>query len=377
MVQQFMEQILIHKMSVIESVDLFFREGSSDKVYKASIEEHGGGHVVNFAYGRRGNALTTGTKTVTPVSLEKAQQVFNKLVSEKTGKGYVEDVNGKPFSVGSVNEPRDTGLRPQLLNEIPEEEVGKYINSDLWCAQEKYDGKRRMLQIRQGLVAGTNRKGLTVGLSVEVENDVKMYLLRGLNCNLDGEDLGKSIMIFDVIEPELTYKERYQYLQQHLNDKLLEVLKLVPTAWTTDAKRELYNRLRRENAEGIVFKKISSKYVPGRPNSGGDQLKYKFVASASCIVMGVSEKKRSIQVGCYDGEGTLVPVGSVTVYPNQEIPGLFDPITGKESIVEVKYLYYFPNGALFQPVLLGIRNDIEPSDCKLSKLKVKQGEEVE
>ena len=49
--------------AVIEApgrVSLYYREGSSDKVYQAAIEPAGNQFVVNFAYGRRGG---------TPVSL--------------------------------------------------------------------------------------------------------------------------------------------------------------------------------------------------------------------------------------------------------------------------------------------------------------------
>ena len=50
---------------VVQETSLWFKEGSSDKVYNVVIEEvQGSGmYVVNFSYGRRGNALQTGTKT--------------------------------------------------------------------------------------------------------------------------------------------------------------------------------------------------------------------------------------------------------------------------------------------------------------------------
>ena len=37
-----------------ERVALYYREGSSDKVYQAAIEAAGSQFVVSFAYGRRG-----------------------------------------------------------------------------------------------------------------------------------------------------------------------------------------------------------------------------------------------------------------------------------------------------------------------------------
>ena len=40
-------------MSTEKSASLYFKEGTSDKVYNATIEDVDGGYVVNFAYGTR------------------------------------------------------------------------------------------------------------------------------------------------------------------------------------------------------------------------------------------------------------------------------------------------------------------------------------
>lgn len=79
-------------MKVIEKISLFYSEGSSDKEYHAEIVEVAGGNVVNFRYGRRGAALTAGTKTSAPVDLTQAKKIYDKLVKEKTSKGYTPDV---------------------------------------------------------------------------------------------------------------------------------------------------------------------------------------------------------------------------------------------------------------------------------------------
>ena len=47
-----------------QRITLYYREGSSDKVYEAIIEPQGEGFVVNFAYGRRGSTMSTGTKPI-------------------------------------------------------------------------------------------------------------------------------------------------------------------------------------------------------------------------------------------------------------------------------------------------------------------------
>ena len=73
-----------------KSVSLFYKEGSSDKEYHVKLEASNGGWVVNFSYRRRGSTLKTGTKTMLPVSLGAATQIYDKLVKEKTAKGYAE-----------------------------------------------------------------------------------------------------------------------------------------------------------------------------------------------------------------------------------------------------------------------------------------------
>lgn len=71
-----------------DQVTLRFKSGTSDKVYQVEILPKGNGHVVNFAFGRHGGKLNTGTKTTKPVPLARAREIFNELVSEKTAKGY-------------------------------------------------------------------------------------------------------------------------------------------------------------------------------------------------------------------------------------------------------------------------------------------------
>ena len=74
--------------TVKKSVELFFQEGNSDKMYHARIVEIAPGkHDVLVAWGRRGASLNQGKKAV-GVSLEAAEKAFAKLVREKTGKGY-------------------------------------------------------------------------------------------------------------------------------------------------------------------------------------------------------------------------------------------------------------------------------------------------
>ena len=72
----------------LKQIDLRYRQGTSDKVYRVAIEASGGGYVVNFAYGRRGATLNTGAKTQNPVDYAKALAIHERLVKSKTAKGY-------------------------------------------------------------------------------------------------------------------------------------------------------------------------------------------------------------------------------------------------------------------------------------------------
>lgn len=72
---------------IVESIHLYFQEGSSDKVYDVRIESDGDGYSVHFSYGRRGSNMTEGYK-VQGVSEAEARKEYDKLVQSKTKKGY-------------------------------------------------------------------------------------------------------------------------------------------------------------------------------------------------------------------------------------------------------------------------------------------------
>ena len=72
--------------------------------------------------------------------------------------------------------------------------------------------------------------------------------------------------------------------------------------------------------------------------------------------------KRSVSLGLYDDDGKLINVGNVTVPNDQAIPKVGD-------IVDIRYLYAYPDGSLYQPTLIGVRDDIPVSDCVASQRK--------
>ena len=345
------------------SIALEFREGSSDKVYRACIEKRNSGFVVNFAYGRRGSALNTGTKTTRPVTYGEAVKIYDQLVRSKTAKGY------RPISTASAGigmivakrEERDSGLRPQLLNPITAEECEQYLNDDDWCAQEKFDGKRMMIRRTGSEIIATNRNGLCVGFPESLEAQLA-GLSRAGNFVIDGEIIGDTLFAFDLLETHegdirsLPYRIRLAKLTEQFGGASCTV---VAQTVTGVGKREFMKTLQARNKEGIVFKDLRSGWSAGRPASGGTALKLKFWASCSCVVSRLNSQ-RSIEVSL-----SGAPVGNVTIPPSHDIPSI-----GK--VVEIRYLYVTGiGGSLYQPVYLGERDDISAQECTMEQLKYK------
>jgi bifunctional non-homologous end joining protein LigD len=350
---------------ISERVTLYYRAGASDKVYQAALEPAGNQFVVNFAYGRRGATLTTGTKTSSPVDYAAAKKLYTRLVGEKKAKGYTEGADGTPYQHA---DKQASGILPQLLNPIEEAAVELLLRDDNYCAQEKFDGIHLLVRKQDDDLEGINKKGFIVGLPQTVADE-----LRGVPGSFipDGESIGDDYHAFDLLEynGENLRLLPYRIRLARLIDLLLlarpdyQYIKLVETAFNTRQKTELWQRLRAENREGIVFKRLDAPYVPGKPSQGGPQLKFKFVATVSAVVSQINVQ-RSVAVGLFQGR-RLVPCGNVTIPANQDIPQI-------GAILEVRYLYAYRDSlALYQPVYLGPRDDVDPGECGVSQLKFK------
>lgn len=356
-----------------EKVNLHFKEGASDKVYLASLDEVANNRfVVNFAYGRRGATLTTGTKTKAPLAYELAKNIYDKLVKSKTATGYIPRADGPDYAYTDTD-MQATGVQCQLLNFIEEGQVAQLIQDDEWWAQEKYDGKRMLLHKAEptmdpaaNSVTAINRRGLSVGAP-----DVILTDARGLDQAylIDGEVVGETYFAFDLLalgNTDLCAAPYGQRLSQLAQLGLQNSLVIGATARSTAEKQQLFAALQSAGTEGIVFKQHNSPYTAGRPNSGGTQVKFKFYATASVIVTKINEA-RSVAVAVLDDE-TQVGVGNVTIPPNKAVPAV-------NAIVEVRYLYAYKDGSLYQPTYLGVRDDLQVTDCASTQLKFKRDTE--
>ncbi len=349
----------------IESTSLHYREGSSDKIYHAAIEPKDDGYVVTFAYGRRGSTLATGTKTEQAVPLATATTLFNKLVASKVAKGYKPDGDAQAPYVQSGQEGSDTGIRCQLLNAVDIDGLSLLLGDNRHWLQEKHDGRRMLVRKHGEEVTGINRRGLVIAIPEPVRQAVLKLPTDAL---IDGEAVGDTLHAFDLLELAGSDIRPRPYRSRHADLLILlkdgnPNLRPVEAFKSPVEKLKAFENLKQAGKEGVVLKDSKAAFTAGRPASAGSQLKFKFVESASFIVT-AHNAKRSVSLGLFDG-GELVGAGNVTIPPNHEIPQM-------GSVVEVRYLYAFPeSGLIYQPVYVGGRNDIRTDECSIHQLKYK------
>lgn len=288
---------------------------------------------------------------------------MRQLVNSKMAKGYTEIESGTPY-LHSTKEERISGVHCQLLNPIDEEELSSYIENDQYGAQEKLDGNRMMIRKIGNNIEGINRKGLIIAIS-QILHDHSLDFTEDFI--LDGEAIGDVFYPFDIFSKDgndiqhLPYQERYTILESILKapDDTFRIVKLVTS---TKDKKLMFEELQTKQKEGIVFKDLNAPYKAGRPASRGSQIKFKFYETATVSVETVN-LKRSVSMRLYDGND-WVSVGNVTIPINFEMPE-------EKDIIEVRYLYAYRGGSLYQPTYLGVRTDADENDCDLKQLKYK------
>lgn len=92
-------------MKRIQKARLRFTEGNTDKIYEIDLCKIFGigkeTYVVNYRYGKYGSKLREGSRTPSPVTLEKAQKIYDSIVVSKLNDGYVD-----------MDQPRATEASP-------------------------------------------------------------------------------------------------------------------------------------------------------------------------------------------------------------------------------------------------------------------------
>ena len=342
-----------------ESIRLLSDKNGADKEYRVQLEAKAGGFIVTGFNGRRGGPLKARPKIASPASYDEAKMAYDLLVRSKLKEGYAPANAGGEYVVpADIGTP--TGIKLHLLTQVSEADIERYITDDRFLAQPKFDGERRPVARRETVI-GSNKLGFQATLPASV---VSVLCDLPQDTEIDTEQVGDCLFAFDVMKiagecqrdvPCIERKRRLDVLVGHLGNPSNIVS--VETATGTAAKRALYQRLRAERSEGIVFKNIDSGYCDGKDDN---QIKIKFLESATLQVAAIHPTKRSISAQAIDDMGVAVPLGSVTVPANYPMPAV-------NALIEVQYLYVVK--ALVQPVYRGQRTDQTLASCNLRQLK--------
>jgi len=222
-----------------------------------------------------------------------------------------------------------------------------------WAFEVKWDGYRAIARVAGGDVTLTSRNGndLTARFSNVAKEIVKA--VKTPNCVLDGEvcaldESGRSSFsamqqgkpgtpivyyVFDVLEVEgeplidLPLVERRRRLEGLL-DKRNRTVRL---SETFDDGAALYEAAKEQGLEGIMAKRLDSRYLPGKRSR--DWLKIKTHGEQEFVIAGYTKGTGrrassfgSLVLGYYRG-GELVYAGNVgTGFNSKEIEGLLDKL---------------------------------------------------
>lgn len=364
--------------NTVKSIQLFFQEGASDKVYNATIVKDGDAYTVTCEWGRRGSSLQTGSKAVR-VPLAQAQKKFDSLVREKTGKGYqaiTQEVQpaavAPPEGEGSgskvTGKRARVGVKAQLAEAIDDEgALDRFLANEDIVAQQKLDGERVLVHVGEELLV-TNREGQKKALDPKQFSGLS-YLPHGTI--VDGELLDNAYWLFDVLAfagddvKDRGYLERFEILDGEVEPALTGDIRVLPIAVGKKAKQKLHDKLRAANAEGLIFKEREAPYTPGARTAA--MRKFKFLKSADVVIL--ENAGNAYLMAVYDGK-QLFEVGKVFAGTTNASRKALDAALarGERPVCEVRYLYATDGHQLFQPVFVSSRSDKAAKACLRAQL---------
>ena len=262
-------------------------------------------------------------------------------------------------------------FKAELLTNISVKEAARFIANDQYGMQPKYDGVRRAIDINGAGAVAFNKLGDPVPLSSELREQFASVT----DIQVDGEQVGNILYLFDILRADgqdlsdWSYRDRWQVLESlagYFSPSVIQVSPLV----TGEAKQHAFEQAQREFAEGVVFKRLSAGYRPGR---NGQHFKCKFVATATVRVAAKTaqeerEGKNSLALEMMNAAGNWVRVGHCSMNGK----GVHPPVGG---YVEVRYLYGVKSSkklSLVQCVYLMTREDVTDDDCSTQQIKLRQ-----
>jgi bifunctional non-homologous end joining protein LigD len=221
----------------------------------------------------------------------------------------------------------------------------------------------------------------------------RMNLKDGRAVNLAAQRIPVLYYVFDILSLDRvsllkkSLSERKKILQKAVTP--LETVKILPYFESSDL---IVSKARDMGYEGVVAKRANSEYLPGQRTDLW--LKYKFQRTESFVIGGWIEGGRSqsfgsLLIGQYDGKRLIHCGRAGTGFNDATIRMLmekfqqletrespFVEVSGTREIIhwlkpklvaEVRFNEWTAAGIVRAPVYCGLRDDVKPRDCKVSR----------
>ena len=259
-------------------------------------------------------------------------------------------------------------LQPMMADNAASNRTDFYLTSDDWWAERKMDGVRYMVHIDNGHVTALRGRNSThTVLPPRLQQEFAAFKT-GLWV-FDGELVDGTLCLFDlpVAGTHVSLSTPYQIRRKALDVFFAkwapgDSIQLVVCARTTDEKQALLDEMIAKDCEGVMFKKITGTYRPGKRTD--TMLKHKFVKTVDAIVTRMNvDGKDNCAYGVFK-DGKIVEIGKSSIIGKRG-DGL-----KVGDVIEVKYLYVVDpeKPRLVQPRLIQKRTDKTPFECLIAQL---------
>lgn len=274
-------------------------------------------------------------------------------------------------------------LKPMLADEMPVEAMVGLADDDGWAFQAKYNGHRVLFSVVDGGATVIGRNGQVYQHNATFRRGAWATAFGALpDCVLDGELLGVNdggawtVWLFDLVHlesewadvtPSDTFSRRAEVLAELYRrwSPPSDLFGLAPTAVDKIGKLNLGLEQMRTGGEGVMARRLTGQYSPGRRSP--QVVKLKFIHDADLVIDSLRfEGRNNVVLVAFDEHGHKIEVGRASANGKGQL--------AKDDVVVVRYNYMskrtpsYPNGRLVGPRIITRRTDKEPAECTTAQL---------
>jgi hypothetical protein len=174
-------------------------------------------------------------------------------------------------------------------------------------------------------------------------------------------EIHNSVIPFDKI-----YRERLNVIQSalsHLNKDIIPVGTVLYSEYNKDLWYKAFMSYVEKGEEGLVFKRDTHIYMPGKRNS--DVLKLKMECTIDALAYDLKEsvgEKGNLAYTLYSKRKNGAIIKTVIAKHSLINDFLKDKSLWYNKVVEIKGMEEMPDGTIYQPVFVRVRNDKSIND---------------